>query len=273
MHPASRRLVLLFALPLGAALATRPAAGDWLVYLGGGVQETRGGWQVRGPLVRFNGPAGTLFSVRSDEVDLAASAFLSWQVGDRRAIDTAHLPAGAELHRGGDPAHPAKPSPCVAARVVQVLAAETLEIEIGGRTETVHLAGIDAPETQHRYEELAWFGREAAAEVEAEIPRLTRAVCVADEAPPLVDRAGHRIVYVSLPNGGDLGEDLLLRGLALARSGDASRHDHYLEIERIALASEVGLWGDTGHDHSTAIVAQASAFGASPAARPAGRRS
>ena len=92
----SSSLRWLLVLPIALAAAP-PAAGDWLVFLGGGLQETRGRWEVRDGLVRFHSPGGTFLSARAEDVDLAASAFLTWQVGDRRKSPDSLPPAGAEM--------------------------------------------------------------------------------------------------------------------------------------------------------------------------------
>lgn len=253
----------------GLLLLAAPAGADWLVYQAGGVQETRGAWQVEGAQVRFHSPTGTLMAVRADEVDLAASAFLSWQVGDRRAIRAERPPAGAEL---GAPAAargatPAPAAPCAPAKLLTVVSAETLEVERAGRRETVHVAGVDAPEPGHPLRELAWLGQEALTAVDFLLPP-NASLCLADDTPPLADRAGHRVVYVRLPNGADLGEELLTRGLALARSGGGSRRARYESLERFALSHQVGHWGEVGHDLSVAVVAHAAEIGAPPAAPP-----
>lgn len=59
---------------LAAAIAlAAPAAADWLVLDDGSRVETRGPWEVRGAVVVFTSPAGTLSSLRATEVDLDAS--------------------------------------------------------------------------------------------------------------------------------------------------------------------------------------------------------
>ena len=247
----TRRILLLL---LGVtALSTRVARADWLVFFAGGVRETRGSWEVRGQQIRFVSPSGTLMSIRADEVDLAASAFLSWQVGDRRAISSAHPPAGAEFRPAPDAVRAAAPPPCEPAKVVTVDAAETLEIATGGGDEVVHLACVDAPDADHRLPELAYFGQ-SADQIVQELAAPSSAVCVTEENPPLVDRSGHRIVYLRLRDGSDLGEVLVRAGLALARSGACARRDDYVAAEQLALAQRSGHWGTVTHDLSLAIV-------------------
>lgn len=50
-----------------------PAQADWLLTRDGKVIETLGAWEVRGKLVRFTTPTGTLSSIRVEELDLEAS--------------------------------------------------------------------------------------------------------------------------------------------------------------------------------------------------------
>jgi len=269
----ARRAVLSLLVVLG--VAPRPAAADWLLFYTGVALETRGAWEVRGQQVRFTARSGALQSARAEDIDLAASAFLSWQIGDRRAIDAARPPAGAELAPARGAAAAPATAACVPAKIVAVRSAETLEVARGGRSEIVHLACLDAPEAAHRLPELAYFGDTADLTVESLAPAATE-VCVAEENPPLVDRSGHRIVYVRLPDGRDLGETLLRDGLALARGGACARHDLYLQSERAALAAQAGNWGLLAHDLAVAVVGLPSSSGrasALPPARRAARRS
>jgi len=65
--------IALLALVAGWWIAALPAAADWLVTEDGARVETKGPWEVRGKLVIFTRPDGTLASVRLDRVDLEAS--------------------------------------------------------------------------------------------------------------------------------------------------------------------------------------------------------
>lgn len=258
------------ALSVVVGLAATPAVADWLVYRTGGVQEIRGAWEVVGTQVRFHLPSGTYSAVRADEVDLAASAFLSWQIGERRAIGRTHPPVGAEIGAGrtGAPApRTASEAPCASVRVARVATAETLEIDAGRGEETVHLACLDAPEPGHPLAELSSFGEQAAGTLSL-LARPGFELCLREEQPPLVDRAGHRVVYLELPDGRDLGELLIRRGLALVRGGACVRRDAYLEVERAAIGAEVGHWGASSHDLSIAVVAAASELGGGSALPP-----
>ena len=250
-----------FAVPL-LALASlspfaAPAAADWLVYTGGGVEEVRGAWQVKRGQVVFTAPSGALMAVRVDEVDLAASAFLTWQVGERRGLSAKHPPAGTEMRSGGATAAGAKEAPCAEAKVVSVREAETLEIESAGRKETVHLACVDAPGVTHIFPQLSALGADAREKVEL-LARPGFKVCVAEEIPPLRDRDGHRVVYLKLADGRDLGGELLTRGLALARTGGCAREKTYFELESRAIAALAGHWDDSRDDLETVVATESS---------------
>ena len=68
-----RRLRLAAALAALLAALALPAAGDWLVTREGGRVETQGAWAVKGRLVVFSLPNGTLSSLRLSDLDLEAS--------------------------------------------------------------------------------------------------------------------------------------------------------------------------------------------------------
>jgi endonuclease YncB( thermonuclease family) len=266
------RRIPLAAATLGALLVA-PATADWLVHPGAGLTETRGAWELRGRNVVFEAPSGTLMSVPAETVDLPASAFLSWQVGNRR-----HAPMRPDPSAGPDAStNPAAtPAPlageCVGARLLAVASAETLTVEIDGRRETVHLACLDAPETRHRFPELAAYGTTAERAVASRAgPGST--LCLIEDAPPRRDREGHRVAYVRLVDGADLGADLVGGGLGISRRGDCARAAVYRGLEDSARVAGAGLWGPAGSDASIAVVAQASGSAARPRSARAGGRS
>ena len=75
----SRARLFRIGLTLGLliALPGLPATADWLVTQGGDQVETRGPWEIRGKLVVFTLPNGTLSSMRLTDVDLDASQELT----------------------------------------------------------------------------------------------------------------------------------------------------------------------------------------------------
>lgn len=86
-----RQRVIVSACLAAALLAALPAAADWIVTRDGDRLETRGAWEVKGKMVVFTLPNGTLSSLPAAEVDLEAS---------RQATDAARAaaerPADAE---------------------------------------------------------------------------------------------------------------------------------------------------------------------------------
>jgi len=58
---------------LGGLLVASPSLADWLILKDGSRVETKGGWEVKGPMVVFHLANGTFSSLRLDSVDLQAS--------------------------------------------------------------------------------------------------------------------------------------------------------------------------------------------------------
>ncbi|HVT17904.1 MAG TPA: FxLYD domain-containing protein [Thermoanaerobaculia bacterium] len=84
-------VAVAIAVNAGAATAARA---DWIVTRDGGRFEIKGAWQVKGKLVVFHLPDGTLGSVRADKVDLAASKLATEQAeqAKREAKEAAAAP-------------------------------------------------------------------------------------------------------------------------------------------------------------------------------------
>ena len=244
-----------------AGLATAAAThADWIVYARGGIQETKGPWEVKGRQVQFHATSGTLLSARAEDVDLPASAFLTWQVGDRR-----HAPVSRHAGSAGS----VEQRPCSPAKVMRSVTAETYEMAIDGRREIVHLACLDTPETRHRFPELAWYGHQTESVVGG-LLQPGQSVCFVEEEPPQRDRDEHRLVYVRISGGRDLGAEVISRGLGVARAGECGRGESYRLLEEQARLQDRGHWGPEGNAASVAIVSQALAFHAAPAARTGG---
>lgn len=260
----------------GAAVAD-----DWLVYLGGGLEAIEGGWEERDGQVLFRKRGGTLVSIGYSEVDLAASAFVTWQLNGRReAPARSPLPgleggatSGAES--GEASAAGSVRVTCAKARVKKVANPETLVVETDAGVETVHVACLDAPDTRHRFAELGWFGRVAQASVEHEV-RAGEKVCLAEPETPaaletlLRDDAGHRIVYVTLADGKDYAAQVIGAGLGLLRIGPCERAAAYRELENRAIADERGLWGARAEKPALDVATKTVAIAAAPGAFGAG---
>ena len=77
-----------------AIVAGGPATADLLVTREGQVIETRGSWEVRGKLLVFELPDGTLASLRLDEADLEASGERNREAAERarQALEASRRP-------------------------------------------------------------------------------------------------------------------------------------------------------------------------------------
>ena len=136
MHPGRRwrraLAVGVFALGLSASIVR---ADVWLVLVDGGVEAIEGGWSEKSGRVTFTRVGGTLSSMRADDVDLATSSFVTWQLdGRRQAPPRAPLEKFAPLPEGTEE------PPCVGAVMTRLLGGESLEVKIGDATEIVHVA-------------------------------------------------------------------------------------------------------------------------------------
>lgn len=246
------------------AAAAAPAAADWLVYVGGDLQETRGAWAASAREVVFYVPGGAMQSIAAEDVDLPASAFITWQVSGRRQTPGLAPPEP----QTAAPVPPAAAAPpCTPVRVVGIPTAETLELVLDGRRETVHLACLDAPEPTYSLSELAWFGR-TAGEAVGGLVRSARAICLTEEDPPRRDGEGHRIVYLATADGRDLGAEVIARGLGLVRHGACGRGEAYRASESRARAEQRGHWGRSGIPAAFAAVTSGLAGSAGAPALP-----
>jgi micrococcal nuclease len=94
-------------------------------------------------------------------------------------------------------------------RVVAVVDGDTIEVSLAGRRERVRVLGIDTPEA----------GACLAGAATAEMRRLAlghRVELRGDSSQPNRDRFGRRLAYVHLPDGRDVGFQLVADGLARA---------------------------------------------------------
>ena len=224
--------VLCVGLSAGAVQAD-----EWLVYIGGGIEAIEGNWREDRGQVIFTQLGGTLVSIPYEELDLAASTFITWQLNGRRRLPP--RPDLAELEVDTEGVEAAE---CVEARVLGLRGGETLEVLVGDQRETIHAACLDAPETEHRFPELGWFGRATVSAIQLEMkPGAT--VCLTEHWPPHRDSSGHRIVFLTLDDGRDYTGKVIASGLGLLRSELCNRAAEYRELEDRAIAEQRGLWG------------------------------
>ena len=240
------------------------SADEWLVFIGGGLQDVEGGWEERGRTVVFTLRGGTLASVPFEDVDLPTSAFITWQLGGRR-----QPPPRAPLPDLESETEFQAVTECIEARVKSIQSGETLEVIVDGESEIVHLACVDAPETQHQFPELAWFGRATVSAIRIAV-KPGAEICLVEQKPVRRDGEGHRIVDVQLSDGRDIAEAVIFDGLGLLRPASCSRAHYLRRLEDRAIAEQRGLWGSMSQKAAlqAAMSGPAVDAGASPARTP-----
>jgi hypothetical protein len=87
--------ILALAALIVLAVGAQPLRADWLVTHQGERFETKGPWQVKGKLVVFNLPDGTLSSIRADKVDFDASKKAAEEEAKKAAAAAAPPPPPA----------------------------------------------------------------------------------------------------------------------------------------------------------------------------------
>jgi endonuclease YncB( thermonuclease family) len=253
-------LIVLLAPPPPAT------ADDWLVYMGGGLEPIQGGWDQRQGRVIFKKVGGTLVSVPFSEVDLAASAFITWQLnGGTEPPPRGPVPEGSSEERREAAAA------CREARVLRLVDAETLEVATETGRETIHTACLDAPDTRHRFAEIGWYGRATLQAVQLEVREGAR-VCLAEHSPPQRDRDDHRVLFVQMSDGRDYAAEVIGAGLGLLRVGPCSRGVEYRQLEDAAIAARRGLWGPQGARAAFTAASNSIAIGAGGGGAPPPRR-
>jgi micrococcal nuclease len=126
--------------------------------------------------------------------------------------------------------------------VLRVVDGDTIEVDLGGRTETVRYIGVDTPETKHPTAGVECFGPEAAERnrtlVEGRRVRLVRDV--SDRDP-----YGRLLRYVYLEDGTFVNEALVEEGYAeaVAFPPDTRFAAKLDAAEDRARAAGRGLWG------------------------------
>jgi endonuclease YncB( thermonuclease family) len=130
------------------------------------------------------------------------------------------------------------PSFTVRASVTRVVDGDTLVVRYRGRNDRVRLIGIDTPEVGQ------CFAKEATSAAQTLAGR--RAVrLVGDRTQARRDRYGRLLAYVLLPDGRDVGRELIRLGAAAVYVYDRpfTRLQSYRDAESAARGRAVGLWG------------------------------
>lgn len=160
------------------------------------------------------------------------------------------VPAADDM--GGAPCRPGVSSPV---SVVRIIDGDTLRVIFpDGSQDTVRILGIDTPEKaaddndpgkfggagDDRF--LALWGGAAAQYTAARLDG--QAITIeSDCAAGTRDRYGRILAYITLPDGSDLGEELVAQGLARVYTPESFvRKDRYLLVQQQAIRDGRGIW-------------------------------
>jgi micrococcal nuclease len=157
------------------------------------------------------------------------------------AVAACALFAGACAPQASRPGPSAEAS---AARVVAVVDGDTVEVEVGGRTEHVRLLGIDTPETVDPNRPVGCFGPEASARTAELLPEGTEVRLQRDVEGR--DHFGRLLAYVFRADDATFVNELLLaEGYAevLVIEPNGAYAPQLRAAESAARAAGAGLWG------------------------------
>lgn len=121
---------------------------------------------------------------------------------------------------------------------------DTVDVNMGGHTESVRFIGIDTPETHKPDTPVQCYGPQAAAHTQAAIKAQGGQVrLVSDPLSTNRDRYGRLLRYVYLPDGSDLNELNIRGGYAFYYPYfPFSNRDRFAADEKQAQAARRGLW-------------------------------
>lgn len=128
--------------------------------------------------------------------------------------------------------------------LMRIVDGDTLIVGFENTTEYVRLIGIDAPELNDPAGTQC-YAQESTAHLQ-EIARTGLVVLHFDETQGMRDSYGRLLAYVELPEGGDLGEQMLADGYAREYTYHAAyaRQGTYTAAEQLATEEGRGLWAE-----------------------------
>jgi len=115
--------------------------------------------------------------------------------------------------------------------VVRIVDGDTVAFQGEGREVIVRLWGVDSPEMDQTYGVMS--------------KGILGGLCIGESVKAEVvdvDRYGRRVCRVTLPDGRDVGEEMVRVGAAWWSRKYAPREKRYKLLEARARASKVGLW-------------------------------
>lgn len=160
--------------------------------------------------------------------------------------------------QGGSASQNSAPGISGSVSVIRIIDGDTLRVAFpDGSQETVRILGIDTPEKTvdgndpGKFDDvcdagiLALWGEEASQYTTGRLdgPDITIAT---DRAAGTRDRYGRILAYITLPDGSDLGEELVEQGLARVYTPESfARKGRYLSVQQQAVQAGRGIW--SGH--------------------------
>lgn len=129
--------------------------------------------------------------------------------------------------------------------VVKVVDGDTIEVYIEGKRERVRLLGIDTPELHRPEKGVEPFAQEASDYTRRRLSG-RRVKLIRDPDSDDRDKYGRLLRFVELPDGSDFSAELVEEGYArVLLDYSCSRKQIYLDLQKEARESGVGMWGRT----------------------------
>ena len=139
------------------------------------------------------------------------------------------------------------------AQVVNIVDGDTIDVVIDGVEERIRLLGVDTPETSSKNKADEYLGitdtdclddwGDKATEFALQTLSIGSAITLKFDGEKEKDRYDRLLAYVHLQNGTDFNMLLVKNGLArVYEEGSSSRESGYLELQRVAIDSNIGLW-------------------------------
>lgn len=137
--------------------------------------------------------------------------------------------------------------------VLRVIDGDTVDVEIGGKKETLRLIGIDTPETVDPRKSIQCFGKEASTKAR-ELLNDQKVRIEADSSQGERDKYGRLLRYIFIQNGTNFNEYMIKEGYAheyTYQSNPYKYQQQFKNAEREARDNGKGLWAADACSSST----------------------
>ena len=138
---------------------------------------------------------------------------------------------------------PAMPANLPAVKVVKVVDGDTIDVQLGGKTERLRLIGINTPETVDPRSQVECFGKEASDRAKATLTNQT-VYLEGDPSQQERDRYDRLLRYVWLSDGRLVNLDMIAQGYAYEYTYDVpyKYQAEFRQAQQQAQSGKVGLW-------------------------------